>query len=128
MNQLISIGRRTWLWLSSAVAALLGLLPHVVHHAGPLAGAALFAGVGGSLLFGALGLLLAVPFLIRLRRRFGSWRVPGLALLIFAAVFSLSTFIVGPQITGSGEDQSSTLQQPGTPTPGPADGGHDAHH
>ena len=36
-------------------AAVLGAAPHVLHHAGPLAGAALLAGVGGKLLFGALG-------------------------------------------------------------------------
>jgi len=34
--------------VSSAVAAVLGIAPHVLHHAGPLAGAALLAGTGGS--------------------------------------------------------------------------------
>ena len=42
-------------------AAVLGAAPHVLHHLGPLAGAALLAGVTGKLLFGALGFLLAVP-------------------------------------------------------------------
>jgi hypothetical protein len=37
-----------------------------------LAGAALLAGATGRLLFGALGFLLAVPMLVRLRRRSGS--------------------------------------------------------
>jgi hypothetical protein len=58
-------------------AAVLGAAPHVLHHVGPLAGAALLAGATGKLLFGALGFLLAVPMLRRLRRRTGSWRVPG---------------------------------------------------
>lgn len=36
-----SILRRAWLAVSSVLAAGLGLAPHVLHHAGPLAGAAL---------------------------------------------------------------------------------------
>lgn len=63
--------------VSSALAVLLGLAPHVLHHAGPLAGAALLAGTGGSLLFGAIGLLAAIPFLLRVHRRCGNWRTPG---------------------------------------------------
>ena len=63
--------------VSSAVAAVLGIAPHVLHHAGPLAGAALLAGTGGSLLFGAIGLVAAIPFLLRVHRRCGNWRVPG---------------------------------------------------
>ena len=63
-------------WLSmawsAAWAVITGLLPHVLHHAGPLAGAALLAGTAGSLLLGGLGLLLAIPFLKRLRTRFGA--------------------------------------------------------
>ena len=35
---------------ASVGAALLGAAPHVLHHAGPPAGAALFAGLGGTLL------------------------------------------------------------------------------
>ena len=64
---------------ASVGAALLGAAPHVLHHAGPLAGAALFAGVGGTLLFGALGLAAATPLLLRMRRRSGSWRRPAAA-------------------------------------------------
>lgn len=59
--------------LAAVGAAVLGAAPHVLHHAGPLAGAALLAGVGGRLLFGALGLLLTIPML---RRRHDSWAVP----------------------------------------------------
>lgn len=95
---------RVRLALSAAVAAMLGLLPHVLHHVGPLAGAALFAGIGGSLLFGALGLVLSVPFLLKVRRHCGNWRMPALLLLLFAALFSVSTFVVGPAI--SGEDDA----------------------
>ena len=72
----------------------------MLHHAGPLAGAALFAGLGGSLLFGALGLVAAAPFLIKVRRRSGSWRKPGILLTVFTAMFAMSTFVVGPAIRG----------------------------
>jgi hypothetical protein len=117
--------RRLWPALSAAWAAITGLLPHVLHHVGPLAGAALVAGVGGSLLFGALGLIVSIPFLRRLHRRFGTWRAPAMALAIFVAVFSLSTFIIGPQI--SGEDEGATSGGGGS-TSSPAGSGHEAHH
>ena len=114
---------RVRLAISSAGAVVLGLAPHVLHHAGPLAGAALFAGVGGSLLFGALGLLLTIPLLLRLRRRFGSWRAPALALALFVAVFSISTFVIGPALTGADEPAGEKA----TPvTPAPA--AHEEHH
>ena len=111
--------------LSAAGAALFGLAPHILHHAGPLAGAALFAGVGGSLLFGALGLLAALPFLIRLHRRHG-WPAPAGALALMAAVFSLSTFVIGPAI-GSGEDSKSSSAQPAPASP-TGESVHEAHH
>ena len=119
-----SAARRVWVAMSSALGTALGLAPHVLHHAGPLAGAALFAGVGGSLLFGALGILLAIPFLVRLRRRYGGWRIPLASLAIFAAVFSISTFVIGPAITG-GDDTGASGSEEGQPT---QDANHDAHH
>lgn len=105
-----------WVGLGAAWAAFIGLLPHVLHHAGPLAGAALFAGVTGSLLFGTIGLLVAVPFLRRMHRRFGTWRAPAIALTLFVAAFSLSSFVIGPAINDDGDDSP----------PSPA--GHEAHH
>jgi hypothetical protein len=122
--------------LSGALAAVLGLLPHVLHHAGPLAGAALVAGVGGSLLFGALGFLASIPLLLRLHRRSGGWRVPAAALALFVAIFSISTFVIGPAITGndSGSSDSSGSQQakpqpPRPEQPAPSSGsGHEGHH
>ena len=111
--------------ISGAVAGLLGVVPHVLHHAGPLAGAALFAGIGGTLLFGALGLLAAVPLLLRLRRRTGAWRVPAATLALFATVFAVSSFVVGPAITGGDDAEDERL----APAPvRPAPDGHDEHH
>lgn len=115
--------QRAWVALSSFGAAVLGLAPHVLHHAGPLAGAALFAGVAGSLVFGALGLVLAIPFLLRVHRRCGNWRVPAATLALFAAMFALSTFVIGPAITGSGSSTGkSAPSAPGQPS------GHESHH
>lgn len=122
-----SLLRRVRLLVSGAGAAFLGLLPHILHHAGPLAGAALFAGVGGSLLFGALGLVAAIPFLLRMKRHCGGWSRPLATLAVFAAVFLVSTFVVGPALTG--DDESGEEK----PAPAPAESqtppnSHDQHH
>jgi hypothetical protein len=52
-------------------------------------------------LFGVLGLAASVPMLLKLRRRFGTWRAPGTALLVFAAMFLFSSLVLGPLISGS---------------------------
>lgn len=115
--------RRVWLVLAAAWAVVVGLAPHVLHHAGPLAGAALFAGVAGSLLFGVLGLLVALPFLWRLHRRFRTWRAPAIALVLFATVFSASTFVIGPRIDGGGDGGSGPA-----PPAGVSSDEHEEHH
>jgi hypothetical protein len=70
-----TIGQRVWIGISAAGAVVLGVVPHLLHHVGLFAGA-LFAGVGGSLVFGAVGFLAAIPFLLRVHRRTGTWRMP----------------------------------------------------
>ena len=121
-----SLRQRAAAILSAAVAALLGLLPHLLHHVGPLAGAALLAGTGGTLLFGAIGLVAAVPFLLRVHRRCGNWRIPAALMATFAVMFSISAFVIGPAISGDGNVKSAPTQQP---VPGgPGGGAHDAHH
>lgn len=114
--------RRAWMAVSAATAAVLGLLPHVLHHVGPLAGAALFAGATGSLLFGAVGFVAAIPFLLRVHRHSGNWRLPAAILAAMAVVFSLSTFVVGPAITGNDGEGAPTKSTPANPA------GHEAHH
>lgn len=89
--------------LSAALGTVAGITPHVLHHIGPLAGAAILAGTLGSVLFGVIGFVLTVPLLIRLKRRFGSWVAPGLALALFIVMFTVSTLWIGPWIRG--EDQ-----------------------
>jgi hypothetical protein len=114
-----TVAARLWAAVTGAVGVVSGLAPHVLHHVGPLAGAALVAGIGGTVLFGALGLLLSVPFLLRLRRRSGSWRRPIAALLVFAAMFTVSATVIGPAIRG---DDDSTPSVVGTAP------GHAGHH
>lgn len=87
--------------LSVAWGAISGVAPHVLHHVGPLAGAAIFAGVGGQVLFFVLGLAVATPMLLRLYRRFRTWLAPAIAAGIFAIAFLLSSVFLGPLITGS---------------------------
>lgn len=110
--------RAMWNALVGGIGMAMGLLPHILHHVGFLAGTALVAGSGGTALFGALGFLFSVPTLMRLRRRFGSWRAPAIGLLIFAAMFSLSAFVIGPAMSGGGN---------ATPTSVP-NTGHLGHH
>jgi len=99
--------RALWSTLVGGVGLAMGLVPHILHHVGFLAGTALVAGTGGVVLFGALGFLFSVPMLLRLRRRFGTWRAPAIGLLIFAVMFSLSAFVVGPVISGADDTAPS---------------------
>jgi hypothetical protein len=99
--------RNRWNAATGAIGVLVGLAPHVLHHVGVLAGTALVAGSGGTALFGALGLALSVPMLLRLRRRFGSWTAPAIGLAVFTAMFALSTWVIGPAISGSADSGPS---------------------
>ena len=104
---------KAWRTVSAIFGTLLGLLPHVLHHAGLIFGAALVTGTGGNLLFGALGLLFSVPLLRRLHTRFHTWKAPAIALVVFVAMFSLSAFVIGPAISGSSSDADpSPVQTP----------------
>jgi uncharacterized membrane protein len=100
--------------LSGIVAAVSGIAPHVLHHVGPLAGTALLAGAGGTVLFGILGFLLSIPMLLRLRRRFGTWAAPAVASVIFTAVYLTSALVIGPAVTASGESESAPVRAPVT--------------
>lgn len=121
-------GRLRTLWnaLVGGIGLVVGIVPHVLHHVTLLAGTALVAGSGGTALFGAIGLVASVPFLLRLRRRFGTWRAPAIGLLIFAAMFSLSTFVIGPAISGAGDSGAVGGVTPG-PTPSVSHTG-EVHH
>jgi hypothetical protein len=113
-----SLVARLWGGVLAVWGGFVGLLPHVLHHVGPLAGAALLAGATGRFLFAALGFVAAVPFLRRLHCRFQTWKAPAIALAVFAAAFSFSSFVVGPAISGND----------GPARPGIEQDGHEQHH
>lgn len=96
-----SFGTRVSSAVLGAWGALTGVAPHVLHHVGPLAGAAFLAGAGGQLLFAGIALVVSIPFLLRIHRRFRTWVAPAIALIVMAGMFSLSTFVIGPAISGS---------------------------
>ena len=106
--------------LVAAWGAFIGLVPHILHHVGPLSGAALLAGSTGRALFAMIGFVAAIPFLRRLHRRFATWKAPAIALAIFVAMFSLSSFVIGPAISGDGGSDGPSIEQQG--------GGHEGHH
>ena len=118
--------RTLWGALVGAVGGVAGLAPHVLHHVGLLIGAAVIAGTAGTVLFAVIGLVASVPILLRLRRRFGRWWAPGIAVVVFAAMFALSTFVIGPAITGSA---GSGAPAGVTPAPAPTSStDHAGHH
>jgi len=102
---------------SAGAGVVAGVAPHVLHHVGPLAGAAFVAGATGALLFGVVGFALTIPMLMRLRQRSGTWAAPGVALALFIVMFTVSTVWIGPAIRGD------TASGPGDQ---PAD--HSSHH
>lgn len=117
-----SLGRRlptVWAACAATVGALMGLAPHVLHHAGILAAAALLTGAGGTSLLYAAGLMLSLPLLKHLRARSGTWKAPILAVAAFTVLFGLSMFVLGPLLNPGGSN-------PATPTritaaePGPS--------
>lgn len=100
--------RRSWAGrlvaaASTSLGTVAGLAPHLLHHLAPIAGAALFTGAAGSILFGVLGFVLLGPMLVRLRRRFDSWLAPTAALGLFLVMFTVSTVWIGPAIRGGGD-------------------------
>jgi hypothetical protein len=114
--------RSWWSALPGGIGAVAGLVPHVLHHVGLLAGTALLAGTGGTALFGVLGLLASVPLLLLLRRRCGSWWAPTFGLGVFVVMFAVSTLLIGPAINGDANPPPPAGGQP-SPTVN-----HSAHH
>ena len=109
-----------WSAVTAVIATVMGLLPHLLHHVGLLAGVALVSGAAGNILFGVLGLVFSLPLLRRLYRRFGTWKAPAVALAVFATMFSLSAFVIGPAISDNAPAPSPVQ------TPSPDE--HSGHH
>ena len=112
--------RTVWQSLSAAVGAVLGLVPHVLHHIGLVAGAAVVTGIGGSAVLYLLGLVFSIPMLRRLWRRFHSWRALAAAVTVFTALFLVSALVIGPAISGE-----SAPEAPPGPEPSAT---HSEHH
>lgn len=110
------VGARLWGGVVAVFGVVTGVAPHVLHHVGPLAGAALLAGFGGQVLFFVLGLVLSAPLLLKLYRRFGTLVAPAIAVVAFAAIFTFSSVVVAPRLTGS--------DAPVAPIEQPHNGGH----
>lgn len=110
----------------TAWAAVTGIAPHVLHHVGPLAGAAFFAGATGRVVFGIVALVLTVPVLLRVHRRSGTWRLPIALLTVFVIVWSVSTFVVGPRLYGE-QANNPAVERPESPNDS-TDEEHDGHH
>ena len=85
--------------------ATMGALPHVLHLAGPLAGTAFVTGAGGTLLSAGIGLVVAIPLLWYEYRHTGGWRAPVLFLAASAALFMLSTFVLGDLLRSFSSEQ-----------------------
>ncbi len=107
--------------LSGTFGTVAGITPHVLHHVGPIAGAAILTGAGGTLLFGALGFVFMVPMLLRFKRRSGTWLAPAMALTAFGLMFTASTLWIGPAVRDAmgGSDSTSQTMDPAT---------HESHH
>lgn len=116
--------RSVWATIRAGVGAGLGILPHVMHHVGLLAGAALLTGVLGNGILYIVGLLLSIPLLRRLRSRLQTSWAPAIGVAVFTALFSLSAFVVGPALSGGAEQAPPTTPSPAVTTTD----GHDAHH
>lgn len=110
--------RAVWEARVGGIGLVMGLLPHVLHHVGFFVGTALIAGSGGTAIFGLLGLLFSFPMLMRLHTRFGTWKAPAIALASFAVMFTISTYVIGPAIGGTGN-----INPPSAPTID-----HNSHH
>lgn len=113
----------------AVLGTVLGVAPHVLHHISLLAGAALITGASGNALFYVIGLVLSVPMLRRLYRRFRTPWAPAIAIAVFTSLFSLSAFVIGPAISGTDDPAPQSPIDPGPSNLGPSPtGDHSDHH
>lgn len=121
--------RTAWAGIRATTGALLGLAPHVMHHVGLLAGAALLTGVLGNTVLYVVGLVLSIPLLRRLHRRFSTWKAPLIGGAVFTALFALSALVIGPALNPA-ETPVTPSTASAAPASVPADGSdeHTGHH
>jgi hypothetical protein len=119
-----TVQRSVWATVRASIGAALGILPHVMHHVGLLAGAALLTGALGNGILYAVGLLMSIPLLRRLRSRFPTMWAPSIGVVVFTGLFSLSAFVVGPALNGGAEKVPAITPAPAVTTTD----GHEGHH
>jgi hypothetical protein len=118
--------RAAWAAARAGIGALLGVLPHVLHHVGIFAGTVLLAGLWGNAILYVAGLVLSIPMLRRLRHRFGSRIAPLIGVLAFTALFLFSAFVIGPALSGS--QASPTTPPASVGIPAAVEDEHASHH
>ena len=64
----------------------------------PAVAGAFLTGALGGVVFAVIGFGAIVPFLVTLRRRFGTWTAPLVAAGVFGVVFAVSTVFIGPLV------------------------------
>ena len=101
-----SLQARLWSVALAMWGAITGVAPHVLHHVGPLAGAAILAGAGGRVVFALIAMAASIPLLLRIYRRYGTLWAPTIAVAVMAVMFSVSSFILGPAISGDSSDEA----------------------
>ncbi|MHA7861834.1 hypothetical protein ACX1DX_10730 [Tessaracoccus sp. Y36] len=112
-----------WAGTRATSGALMGLAPHVLHHIGFLAGAALLTGFLGNTVLYAAGLLLSIPMLRRLGRRFGTWKAPAIGVVAFTSLFAVSAFVIGPLFNPTVSVEARVV-----PAGAEGTGDHTGHH
>lgn len=117
--------RGFWAAVRAGVGVVLGIVPHVMHHIGLLAGAALLTGVWGNGVLYVVGLLLSIPLLRRIHARFRTVWAPAVGVAAFTTLFAVSAFIIGPAISGAAAGSSTPDRVPG---PTVTSNEHAGHH
>lgn len=113
-----------WAGTRATAGALMGLAPHVMHHVGFLAGAAILTGFLGNTILYVVGLVLSIPLLRRIHRRFATWKAPAIGVAVFSALFAFSAFVIGPLFNPA----EANDPQPQVPTPTASTDEHTGHH
>lgn len=114
-----------WTAVRAGVGVVLGIVPHVMHHIGILAGAALLTGLWGNSVLYVVGLLLSIPLLRRIHARFRSLWAPAVGVAVFTTLFAVSSFVIGPAISGATAGPSAPDR---TPVPTVTSDEHAGHH
>ena len=82
-----------WNAVTAVIATMMGLAPHVLHHVGLFAGAAFVVGLRQPAVRRSRPAALD-PAAAAALSPVGTWKAPAIGVAVFAAMFSLSAFII----------------------------------